>query len=252
MKSYAILLAAGAGLRTGLNVPKQLVKIKDKEIILHSLEIFTKSNINFDAVVIATPPSTVFGFNWSDFFKKNTAGGDIKKLHIITGGAARQDSVDNSIKYLESILPASEAENAIVFIHDAARPFVKDEELSLLLDKAAVHGAAFLCSQATETIKEINSQEINFDKSILPYPLKLKTVKRDNLISAKTPQVFKFNIIKKALHEARRTGFTSTDDISLVENLGLTVVPILSTDFNIKITSALDIEIAELLCDKFK
>ncbi|MCL4498426.1 MAG: 2-C-methyl-D-erythritol 4-phosphate cytidylyltransferase [Deltaproteobacteria bacterium] len=247
MKSYAILLAAGAGLRTGLKVPKQLVKIKDKEIILHSLEIFTKSSINFDAVVIATPPSSVFDFNWSDFFKKNTGGTGTKKLHIITGGKARQDSVGNSIKYLESILPASEAENAIVFIHDAARPFIKDEELTLLLDKAAAHGAAFLCSPATDTIKEIN-----FDKSILPAPLKLKTIKRDNLISAKTPQVFKFNIIKKALHEARRTGFTSTDDISLAENLGLTVVPILSTDFNIKITSALDIEIAELLYDKFK
>ena len=247
MKSYAILLAAGAGLRTGLKIPKQLVKIRDKEIILHSLEIFTKSSINFDAVVIATPPSSVFDFNWSDFFKKNTGGTGTKKLHIITGGKTRQDSVGNSIQYLESILPASEAENAIVFIHDAARPFIKDEELTLLLDKTAAHGAAFLCSPATDTIKEIN-----FDKSILPAPLKLKTIKRDNLISAKTPQVFKFNIIKKALHEARRTGFTSTDDISLVENLGLTVVPILSTDFNIKITSALDIEIAELLCDKFK
>ena len=247
MKSYAILLAAGAGLRTGLKIPKQLVKIKDKEIILHSLEIFTKSSINFDAVVIATPPSSVFDFNWSDFFKKNTGGTGTKKLHIITGGKARQDSVGNSIKYLESILPASEAENAVVFIHDAARPFIKDEELTLLLDKTAAHGAAFLCSPATDTIKEIN-----FDKSILPAPLKLKTIKRDNLISAKTPQVFKFNIIKKALHEARRTGFTSTDDISLAENLGLAVVPILSTDFNIKITSALDIEIAELLYDKFK
>ena len=247
IKFYAILLAAGTGSRTGLSIPKQLVKIKDKEIILHSLEIFTESSINFDAVIIATPPSSVFDFNWSDFFKKNTGGGDIKKLHIITGGAARHDSVANSIKYLESILPAPEAENAIVFIHDAARPFVKDEELNLLLDKTAAHGAAFLCGAVTETIKEIN-----FDKKVLPAPLKLKTAKRDNLISAKTPQVFKFNIIKKAIGEAARTNFISTDDISLVENLGLTVVPILSTDFNIKITSALDIEIAELLYDKFK
>ncbi|MDA8272921.1 MAG: IspD/TarI family cytidylyltransferase [Deltaproteobacteria bacterium] len=252
MRAYAILLAAGTGLRTGLKFPKQLVKIKDKEIILHSLEIFTKSSINFDAVVIATPPSSVFDFNWSGFFKKNTAGTGIKKLHIITGGKARQDSVDNSIKYLENILPASEAENAIVFIHDAARPFIKDEELTLLLDKTAAYGAAFLCSPATDTIKEIIFKETSQGKLILPNPVKLKTIKRDNLISAKTPQVFKFNIIKKALHEARQTGFTSTDDISLAENLGLAVVPILSTDFNIKITSALDIEIAELLYDKFK
>lgn len=247
MKSYAILLAAGTGSRTGISIPKQLAKIKGKEIILHSLEIFTKSTINFDAVVITTPPSSVFDFNWGDFFKKNIPEGALKKLHIITGGRARQDSVDNSMKYLESILPAEEAETAIVFIHDSARPFVKDEELSSLLAQTAAHGAAFLCGMATETIKEVN-----FDKLILSEPLKLKTLKRDNLISAKTPQVFKFNIIKKALGEAARTNFRATDDISLVENLGLTVVPILSTDFNIKITSALDIEIAELLYDKFK
>ncbi|MCL4321043.1 MAG: IspD/TarI family cytidylyltransferase [Deltaproteobacteria bacterium] len=251
MKSYAILLAAGTGLRTGLSIPKQLAKIKDKEIILHSLEIFTKSTINFDAVIIATPPSSVFDFNWGEFFKKNIAGGTLKKLHIITGGRARQDSVGNSIKYLESILPASETETAIVFIHDSARPFVKDEELSSLLALTAAHGAAFLCSLASETIKEV-SKEVNFDKLILSNPLKLKTLKRDNLISAKTPQAFKFNIIKKAFDAAARTNFVSTDDISLVENLGLPVVPVLSTDFNIKITSALDIEIAELLYDKFK
>lgn len=249
MKSYAILLAAGTGLRTGLSVPKQLIKIRDKEIILLSLEIFTKSSINFEAVIIATPPSSVFNFDWNGFFKKNTGARDIKKIHIITGGATRQDSVDNSIKYLETILPPFEAEQAIVFIHDSARPFVKDEELSLLLDKTVSHGAAFLCSMATETIKEI---EIISGKPSLSEPLKLKTLKRDNLISAKTPQVFKFGIIKRALNEAAGTNFISTDDISLAENLGLTVVPVPSSDFNIKITSALDIEIAELLCDKFK
>ncbi len=248
IKSYAILLAAGTGLRTGLSIPKQLAKIKDKEIILHSLEIFTKSSINFDAIIIATMPSTVFKFDWNSFFKKNIQGNTA--LHLVTGGATRQDSVNNSIRYLETILPSAGADNAIVFIHDSARPFVKDEELNLLLDKSSAHGASFLCSMTTETIKEI--KEINFDKLILSNPLMLKTLKRDNLISAKTPQVFKFNIIKKALDEAVRTNFISTDDISLVENLGLPVVPVLSTDLNIKITSALDIEIAELLYDKFK
>jgi 2-C-methyl-D-erythritol 4-phosphate cytidylyltransferase len=250
MKSYAILLAAGIGSRTGFLTPKQLIKINRKEIILHSLEIFLKSKINFEAVVITVPPSSVFNFNWNNFFQKKIANGDLKKLHIITGGSTRQESVHNSIKYLENILPATEAENDIVFIHDSARPFVSDDELLLLLSKTDAYGAAFLCSGVTETIKEINPEtgkEIKISK-----PVKLKTIKRDNLISAKTPQVFKFKIIKKALEEAAKINFISTDDISLAENLGFYAVPILSTDFNIKITSALDIEIAKLFLNKLK
>lgn len=246
MKSYAILLAAGIGSRTGLSVPKQLAKIKGKEIILHSLEIFTGSSIDFD-IIIATPPPSVFEFDWSNFFKNNIGDKNTERLHIITGGATRQDSVNNSIRYLESILPASETKNAIVFIHDSARPFIKDKELNLLLDKAANHGAAFLCSAPTDTIKEIS-----LGKSISSRPLKLKTLRRDKLISAKTPQVFRFEIIKNAMDKALRTNFVSTDDISLVENLDMPVVPVISTDFNIKITSSLDIDIAELLYDKFK
>jgi len=247
MKIYAILLAAGIGLRMGISIPKQLVKIKGKEIILRSLEIFTRSSIDFEAVIITTPPPSVFEFNWGNFFKNNITDENIDKLHIITGGATRQDSVNHSIKYLESILPASEVKDTIVFIHDSARPFIKDKELSLLLDKTAAHGVAFLCSLATDTIKEID-----LNKSISSEPLRLKTLRRDRLISAKTPQVFRFDIMKNALKVALETNFVSTDDISLVENLDMPVVPIISTDFNIKITSALDIEIAGLLCDKFK
>ncbi|MHB8232500.1 MAG: IspD/TarI family cytidylyltransferase [bacterium] len=248
MKIYAILLAAGTGSRTGASIPKQLIKIKGKEIILHSLEIFLESKINFEAVIIPTPLPSVFNFDWNNFFQKNTASGKIKKLHIITGGSTRQESVYNSIKYLENILPLQEAENAIVFIHDSARPFVTDEELCLLLDKAVIHGAAFLCSKVTETIKEINTEKKKEIKA--SEPVRLKTIKRDNLISAKTPQVFRFQIIKKAIEEAAAVNFISTDDISLAEHSGFTAVPVLSTDFNIKITSALDVEIAELLLKK--
>jgi 2-C-methyl-D-erythritol 4-phosphate cytidylyltransferase len=247
-KIYAVLLAAGTGSRTGIPMPKQLVKIGGKEIILHSLEIFLQSKINFEAVIVAVPPSPVFNFNWNDFFQKNLDKEKMEKLRIITGGETRQQSVANSIKYLENILPEPETENTVVFIHDSARPFVTDEELRLLLDKTAVHGAAFLCSEVTETIKEIDTGKKEGIKT--QGAVKLKTIKRDNLISAKTPQVFRFRIIKKALEEAAAVNFTSTDDISLAEHSGFTAVPVLSAGSNIKITSALDIEIAELLLKK--
>jgi len=266
MKNYAVLLAAGTGSRTGAEIPKQLIKINGKEIILLSLEIFLKSKINFEAVVVATPPPSVFKFDWNNFFKKNLVNGEIEKLRIITGGETRQQSVDNSIKYLKNIISPAETENTVVFIHDSARPFVKDEELHLLFKHACAEGAAFLCSEVTETIKEIsngehsaeNRAEHNAEKTgkvaqngLKNANLKLKTLKRAHLISAKTPQVFRFEIIKKALEKAAEENFISTDDVSLVENLGLTAVPVKSTDFNIKITSAVDIGIAEFFLSRF-
>ncbi len=269
MKIYAVLLAAGIGSRTGFSIPKQLVKIKNKEIILHSLDIFLNSKINFDAVIITVPPASVFDFNWGAFFKENLSGEKNKKLKVTTGGESRQQSVYNAVKYLENIyISKEEAENAVVFIHDSARPFVTDKELSLLLDKTAEHGAAFLCSGVTETVKEICDKGIITDgidrmgiadaggiaKSGMETanPAKFKTLRRKNLISAKTPQTFKFEIIKRALYKAAEENFISTDDVSLVENLGLTAAAVKSTDLNVKITSALDIEIAELFLEKFK
>ncbi len=272
MKIYAILLAAGTGSRTGASIPKQLVKIKDKEILLRSLEIFTKSKIDFDGIIVAVPPPSVFNFDWSGFFGKNIEDAEMKKLAVITGGAERRHSTANAVKYLENILPSYEAENAVVFIHDSARPFVKDEELRILLDETVKSGAAFLCAAVTETIKEIDSgggaeagrngrkhNAVNKNVKETPIeisagtaaPLKLKTLKREKLISAKTPQVFKFKILESAVEKAAESNFISTDDVSLVENIGIPVVPILSTGFNIKITTALDIEIAELFCERF-
>ncbi len=79
MKIYAILLAAGIGSRTGFSVPKQLVKIKNKEIILHSLDIFLNSKINFDAIIITIPPPQIFNFNWDAFFGSNISKEKIEK-----------------------------------------------------------------------------------------------------------------------------------------------------------------------------
>ncbi|MGC8554522.1 MAG: IspD/TarI family cytidylyltransferase [Candidatus Acidulodesulfobacterium sp.] len=266
MKIYAVLLAAGIGSRTGFSMPKQLIKIKNKEIILHSLDIFLNSKINFDAIIIAVPPRQIYDFNWNAFFGKNLSEEKNKKIKIITGGKSRQESVYNAVKYMENTyIKADKSEeslkntagndigNAIVFIHDSARPFVTDNELSILLDKTAEYGAAFLCSGVTETIKEINAGKDKIAETAANKAdaVKLKTLLRDGLISAKTPQTFKFDIIKKAVYKAAEENFISTDDVSLVENLGLPVFPVKSTDLNIKITSSLDIEIAEMFLKKF-
>ena len=190
IKIYAVLLAAGTGSRTGFSLPKQLIKIKNKEIILHSLDIFLNSKINFDAIIITVPPPQIYDFKWNAFFGNNLSEEKNKKIKIITGGKSRQESVYNAIKYIENRYIKANAseensenavENAVVFIHDSARPFVTDNELSMLLDKTAEYGAAFLCSGVTETIKEINAGK---DKIAETAAHKTDAVKLNTLLRA--------------------------------------------------------------------
>jgi 2-C-methyl-D-erythritol 4-phosphate cytidylyltransferase len=316
MKIFAILLAAGTGKRTGFGTPKQLAKIMGKEIILRSFDIFINSAINFEKIIITTPPLNVFNFDWEKFLKEKLSPADksiiadtgaIQKLKIITGGEQRQDSVFKALEYINKNLLSNENEkkDAIVFIHDSARPFVTDNELKSLLESAAVCGASFLYLPVTDTIKQafdldrsvhnlkidknninniklirnsdlnINSKNIEPIKSIKAAnnnsrinnneksnkininskdknnAVYLQTLKKKELIAAKTPQVFKFSLIKSAMDEALKNNCNFTDDVSFIEMLGYPVKPVLSNEFNIKITSALDIELAEFLIDKF-
>lgn len=252
MKSYAVLAAAGIGKRAGLSIPKQLAKIKNKEIILYSLDIFINSKINFESIIIPVPTPDKFDFNWNNFFMEKTAPATFDKIKLIHGGTERQDSIYNSISAINSMIPETEKNNTVVFIHDAARPFVMESELTDLLSLAGKFGASFLCAPPVDTIKEILAPE-NFDISgaTKKHGVNLKTLKRKHLLSAKTPQVFRFDVIYKAFELAIGKGFASTDDISLVENMGIPVIPLISNNFNIKITSALDMEIAKLIIEKF-
>lgn len=321
-KTYAVILASGTGKRTGFDIPKQLIKISGKELLIRSIEIFTNQYlpINFDNIIITVPSQNVFKFDWekfinkkllynnsnidnvnddihntnginaniSDTIKKNDCKTDyayiytniIDKIKIIEGGDLRQKSVYNALNYIEYIEKKIIYSNdSIVFIHDAARPFVTNDEISLLYKAAIEFGASFLYSPLSDTIKtfkdskikKINNNTIkdienikdinNNDKnnknkldsgnSELKY---LSTLNRNNLIAAKTPQVFKFNLIKKAMDAVFKNDENIekfTDDISFAENYGYPVKPIISNEFNIKITSSFDVELAEFLINKF-
>jgi 2-C-methyl-D-erythritol 4-phosphate cytidylyltransferase len=325
-KTYAVILASGMGKRTGCAIPKQLIKISGKELLIRSIEIFTNQYlpINFDNIIITVPSQNVFKFDWEKFInkkllfneynnsnidnvnddihntnginantndtiKKNDCKTDyanihtniIDKIKIIEGGDLRQKSVYNALNYIEYIEKKMIYSNdSIVFIHDAARPFVTNYEISLLYKAAVKFGASFLYSPLSDTIKTFknskikkinnnntikdikniksinnndknNKNKLNSGNSELQY---LSTLNRNNLIAAKTPQVFKFNLIKKAMDavfENDENIEKFTDDVSFAENYGYPVKTIISNEFNIKITSSFDVELAEFLINKF-
>ncbi len=176
---------------------------------------------------------------------------------------SKSDPDSASYSYYNSDSATHSSSDSIVFIHDSARPFVTNSEIYMLNEAASKFGASFLFGLVTDTIKSAECRKDNKDylaeKNSGHKSLELKyfnTLDRNNLIAAKTPQVFKFNIIKKAMDKIFKKNVETnlekfTDDISFIENCGIPAKPILSNDYNIKITSASDVDLAEFFLDRF-
>lgn len=154
----------------------------------------------------------------------------VGKLHgVVTGGAARSDSV-----WLG--LSAMPGDVGIVAIHDAARPFVTPAIISRAVDLAAEHGAAVPAVPVIDTVKlSAGGERVE------------RTLPRHTLWAVQTPQTFRADLIRRAHAEAQRLGAELTDDASAVELLGEPVCLFPGDPENLKITTPLDFEMAEVI-----
>ncbi|MFA5411186.1 MAG: 2-C-methyl-D-erythritol 4-phosphate cytidylyltransferase [Candidatus Omnitrophota bacterium] len=219
MHVSAIVLAAGKGLRLDPRIPKPLLKIGSRPVIIHSLETLNK-HPRVKEIIVA-----VNAQNQKKIVNKIKRYRITKVSRIVLGGKERQDSVRNALK-------AVACSAGLVLIHDAARPFITGERISALIKEAQSRGAAILGVPVKATIKEIHG------KSRVK-----KTLKRENLREIQTPQVFRKDLILEAY---RKFGDSPvTDDAALVEKLGAGVSVVLGSYENIKITTPADLAIAE-------
>ena len=222
--NVAIVVAGGKGTRFGGNRPKQFLELNAIPIIVHTLRQFERSK-QIDTVVIVLPPAEMAAFqSLPDRF-------DLKKVvRVVAGGETRAQSVQKGLAAIE------EAE--VVAVHDGVRPLVTADEIDRVVIAAAVNGAAVLVAEVAETIKEIENNRI------------ARTLPRDKLRRALTPQCFRFDLLERAyegLAEIEASGIEVTDDSFLVERLGVDVVAISGSARNIKITNEEDLAVAEIL-----
>ncbi len=222
--NVAIVVAGGKGIRFGGNRPKQFLELNAIPIIVHTLRQFERSK-QIDTVVIVLPPAEMAAFqSLPDRF-------DLKKVvRVVAGGETRAQSVQKGLAAIE------EAE--VVAVHDGVRPLVTADEIDRVVIAAAVNGAAVLVAEVAETIKEIENNRI------------ARTLPRDKLRRALTPQCFRFDLLERAyegLAEIEASGIEVTDDSFLVERLGVDVVAISGSARNIKITNEEDLAVAEIL-----
>ncbi len=221
----AIVLAAGSGKRMGGKTMKQFLKIGSNPVIIQTLSVFERSCF-IDDVILVSPESEV------DFSRRFVKAASLDKVSkIVVGGSERQHSVKNGLN-------AVSQNSDIVIIHDGVRPFLTEKNITDVVASAKKSGAAILAVPVKDTVKEASGEYIS------------RTIPRENLWLAQTPQAFRYNVIKKAFENADNLGLTGTDDASLVEATGKEVSIVLGSYNNIKITTPEDLLFAEALVSR--
>jgi len=237
MKVFVIIPAAGLGTRM-TSAPsakgkkgapsKQFAELGGTPILLHTLRQFAACP-EVSEICIALRPGEIEGFR----ARLEGEGPDVaqKKVHLVEGGEHRQQSVANALAAIGA------AEDDIVLVHDAVRPFVTPEIIAEVIRAAERYGAAIAALPAVDTVKQV---ERTSEGAIIK-----ATIPRERVVLAQTPQGFRYAVLKKAFDEAAADGFTATDEASLVEHSRHDVMVVMGSPRNIKITTPADLELAE-------
>jgi len=218
---WAVVPAAGVGRRMGTDIPKQYLLLNGRPVIEHTLErLLSHPRIN-QVVVVLSP---------TDQWWSGTAYADNPNVIQVEGGAERCDSVVNALYALSD----SVANDDWVLVHDAARPCLRNEDIDRLIETLENHPVGgVLGMPVRDTMKQAGSSgQIK------------KTVCREGLWHAFTPQMFRFGPLQKALLVAREQGWQITDEASAVELAGQIPVLVEGRPDNIKITRPEDLALA--------
>jgi 2-C-methyl-D-erythritol 4-phosphate cytidylyltransferase len=208
MTVVGIVPAAGRGERLGADGPKAFVVCAGRPLIDWSLDVLREV---CDRVVVAVPP----GFE---------TGPD-----RVEGGPVRSDSVRRAL--------AAAPEATIAVVHDAARPFVTAELVRRCVEAVrAGWDGAIAAARMTDTVKEASGADGRVER----------TLDRSRLWSIQTPQVFAADVLRRALDVPDDVLSVATDDASLVEAAGGSVRVVEAPPENVKVTRAVDLELAAL------
>ncbi|MDR2125599.1 MAG: 2-C-methyl-D-erythritol 4-phosphate cytidylyltransferase [Prevotellaceae bacterium] len=219
MKNAVIIVAGGIGLRMGNPIPKQFMLIRNKPILMHTVEKFIVFDNSIN-IIIVLPEKQI------QMWQKLCAAHDFKYKHaIVAGGITRFHSVQNALKTISS-------DYEIIAVHDGVRPLVNPETIRKCFELAMEKGSAIPVIQVNESLRRIqqNTTEI---------------INREGVCIVQTPQVFRYDIIINSYKQAYATEFT--DDASVVEKSGYFINYTNGQRENIKITFPSDINLIERL-----
>ena len=219
----AIIVAAGKGTRMGANVDKLWLEVAGRPVVAHTWQRFDDSPDLGEIILVVRAGMQVH-------FQALAAQFQFQKpFQIVMGGVERQDSVWNG---LEALAPAA----TFVAIHDGARPCTTSALIAATIAAARETGAAVAAQPVTDTIKE------TVDGKIIS-----RTVDRSKLWAVQTPQVFRVEVVRRAIAAARDQNLQLTDDTAACELVGQPVQLVKSVTPNPKVTVPADLPFIESL-----
>jgi 2-C-methyl-D-erythritol 4-phosphate cytidylyltransferase len=224
LKWAAVIVAAGRGTRLG--GPKQFIELAGLPMVGWSIRTFA-GMAEISEIVVATEPEHFEPM--SELLARVAPG---CQVHIVRGGATRQQSVHNGLR---AVSDSSDA----VLVHDGARPLVSAHDVRAGMREVGVGRAALLAIPVVDTIKAVDPESLQ---------VRL-TLDRRTLWAAQTPQFARTAELRAAHEDALRDGVAATDDAALLERSGTAVVVVPSTNENFKVTHQADIARAAALLE---
>lgn len=222
----ALIVAAGVGTRFGGKLPKVFASLAGQPLLTYSLRAFD-AHPQFSHLCVVAAPEHL------DRTRKICAA-TVRRLgcRVVAGGEQRQASVARGLAALADFSPT------LVAIHDGARPLVSQTVITEALAIASAQGAAVPVLPCSDTVKELG-----------PEGTVARTLDRQYLRLAQTPQTFRYDLICRAHERAMAEGWDVTDDAMMVERLGEAVTPSPGDPRNLKITHPEDLALAEWLLE---
>jgi 2-C-methyl-D-erythritol 4-phosphate cytidylyltransferase len=232
--TVALIVAAGSGERLGAGRPKALVELAGRPLVQWSIDALLDV-ADVERVVVALPA----GAELSPGIAVAAGGGAVKGgVTTVEGGVSRSDSVRRALVAAGAATEGGE-ELELVLVHDAARPLLTAmlaESVIAALAADPRADAAIAAMPVTDTVKRVDRHHAVRE-----------TLDRSELWAVQTPQVFRRGALERALEVSAEELDSATDDALLIERGGGRVIVVRGSDENLKVTTPMDLRVAELL-----
>ncbi len=210
-------------------LPKQFLQISGRSIISLTIDKF-QSHIDIDGIVVVCVESHIDACRTEINSNKFS-----KVIDIVPGGATAQESILLGLKRLKRF----ESGNSTVLIHDGVRPLIDEELISRNIRTVDMYGSAVTIVKCNETVLVQNDKD----------PAQYNALERDRCVIARAPQCYKIDSVLPHAEKALKSGLEFVDTYSLMENAGISAVPVEGDHMNIKITTHSDFLMAKILIE---
>ena len=223
-KCGAVIVAAGSASRMG-GIDKVMARLHGEPMILRTVRTFQQCDA-ITEIVIVTRPDLIRSVT-------NLCKDCDKVRAVVAGGSSRQESVHLGLNALSDQVQ-------LAAVHDGARPLITEAVIDRTVRAAHSYGAAAPAVAVKDTIKVVKGG------------LVFATPDRTTLQAVQTPQVFDFDLLRGALKKAEEDKAAVTDDCSAVERMGMSVKIVEGDERNLKVTTPMDLKIAEMLLEEME